>query len=180
MPEQSKSKDKTDSEAEPSQPNGASDIVRRKPDSENAYFALTVAADLLGSAQSKMGLKDYAGSLVDSKNCIRMSASALLYKDGYVAGTFESTLFYLEKNYAGMFPLEDWKIIENMTPEEKGGLFEAISKALGIKKKQGANFGTEKENAETAARVAEKFVLTVRYIFEAHIEEEMAEEGKPE
>ncbi|MFH1394460.1 MAG: hypothetical protein ABII71_03685 [Candidatus Micrarchaeota archaeon] len=165
---------------EPTEPMGEMDIARTTPDDENALFALAIAADLYESAKSRLESGDSRGSLSDSKNCIRMAASALLYKDGYMAASLETTIYYLEKNYSGMFPVQDWKIIEELQPDDVGGIYSFLVRRLGLKKKKETPFGDETEVAGTALGIAEKFVLAVRYIFEAHIENALESQGMDE
>lgn len=151
------------------------DLSRIEPSRENALFALTVAADLLISAREKLKSLDFYGAINDANGCMRMAASALLYNDGYVAGSLESTIYYIHKNYEGMFPIEDWKIAEKIGEGPRGGLVDALIKKIKKEKSSGETFGDYESNAKTAVLTADKFVSTVRYIFEAEIETEMEE-----
>lgn len=153
------------------------DLVHTEPSRENALFALAVAADFLASAREKFEARNHEGALSDCKSCMRMAASALLYEDGYIAGSLETTIYYLEKRYAGMFPLEDWRIVERINPDRRGGLTEMLAKGLGLKKGVGETFGTPEDNAKVALGVSEKFFMSVRFIFEALLEKEAGGEG---
>ncbi len=155
--------------------NDVMDLVRFEPSKENSLFALAMAADLLVSAKERFEDQDFNGTLSDSKNSIRLAVSAVLYNDGYMAGSLETSIYYIEKNYAGMFPTSDWKVIEKISAEEKGGLFEAFSKALGIGKEKGSAYGSLEVNAKRSLEVAENFILAVRHLFESQMEGEMGE-----
>lgn len=153
------------------------DLIQIEPNRENALFALTMSADLLISAKQKFENKEYLNTIDDAKNCIRVAVSALLYNDGYVAASIDSSVYYLEKNYSGLFPLNDWKIIEAIKPDEIGGLFEILIKKLGREKEDKAKtFGDDQSNAKVAISSAEKFVTSVRYLLEAEIEREIERE----
>ncbi len=151
----------------------SSELINIEPNDESALLALSVSADLLSTARTKFGSEDYIGAMDDAKNSIRMAVSSLLYQDGFVSSTMEGMLYYLQKNYSGMFPLEDWRILEKMRPAKGGTLTHALKEFLKIKKNYAETFGDEKLNSETAVKTAEKFVYAVKYLFEARMEEEM-------
>jgi uncharacterized protein (UPF0332 family) len=158
----------------------SSDLTRIEPSEENALIALSVSADLLNSASTRLGSGDYEGAMEDSRNSVRMAISSLLYKDGFVAATMEGMIYYLQKNYSGIFPLEDWQVMEKIAHSSEGSLTQKLKELLKIKKKYSETFGSKKLNSETAVKTAEKFVYAVKYIFEASAEAEMESANEPE
>jgi len=117
-------------------------------DLANAVLALDLASSLLDVARERFLQGDYHGSLEQSRDAIRVASSAILFKDGYVSASFESTLNYFLKNYPGAFPLDEWRELETAYTEY--GLFSMIMKALKKEKKA----GEDEANAAIAAASA--------------------------
>jgi hypothetical protein len=77
-----------------------------------AMLAMQTASDLLSSASQRLAAGDCAGAFTEARDAMRMVSSALLLRDGYMAGTLEASLSYLESRYSGLLPLEAWREAE--------------------------------------------------------------------
>ena len=75
------------------------EIVQKQPDLDSALCAIDTASEMLNAAAEKLSQKDYATAFNDSRDSMRVAISALLFKDGVIASTFEATADYLEKHY---------------------------------------------------------------------------------
>ncbi len=135
------------------------DLLKIDPEPSKAIYAVGVAEELIGSAREKADSGKYEDAMEDIKNAIRVASSALLYNDGYVANTLDTTCYYLQNHYPKKFPVKEWKIIEIGT---KTGvkLVDTILEKLGFGKKQEAR----KREAERALAIAEVFVQSVKTI----------------
>jgi len=122
------------------------------PNRIGAAGALRLASEMLSAARERLGARDYAGSIEESRNAIRMASSALLMQEGLVMGTLEATAAYISHHYPGAFPLQEWVALENMASETAPGLYSMILEAMGKVKK------TDEQDAREAIRVAESFV----------------------
>lgn len=131
-------------------------IIRAEPDRASAAFALAAASELLTLARVRLGRKDFSGSFEESRNAIRMASSAILFRDGYVADSFDSTLLYLLKHYPGMLPLDDWQRLEQIPAYDTPGLYNMLLSAMGKLKKTG------EQEAKQAVVVAEAFIASAR------------------
>jgi uncharacterized protein (UPF0332 family) len=123
----------------------------RGPDLVSAIHALRAASELLNSATSKFNERDYHAAFLDSRDAMRTAASALLLKDGYIAGTFEVACLHLSKRYN--LHIDDWHAIENTITGDGPGLFNMIMKQFTKKK-------TKKE-AKKAMDAATRFLVSV-------------------
>lgn len=107
------------------------DVLRKTPDMISALSAVEVASEMLLLASDMLKGGDYSGSLEQSRGALRVGASALLYKDGIIAQTFEATAEHIEKSYPKMFPLKDWQKIEKTVTGEGPGLLNLLIRASG-------------------------------------------------
>lgn len=107
------------------------DIFRKTPDMISAIQAVEAASDMLLSAKELFDGGDYCGSLEQSRGALRVAASALLYKDGVIAQTFEATAEHIEKRYPETFPLRDWARIERAVTGDGPGLLNMLIRASG-------------------------------------------------
>ena len=123
-------------------------------DLASAVLALDLASSLLDIARERFLRGDYHGSLEQSRDAIRVASSAMLFKDGYISASFESTLNYFLKNYPGAFPLDEWRGLE--TAYTQYGLFSMIMKALRKEKKAG------EDEASAAIAAASAFINSAR------------------
>jgi hypothetical protein len=131
-------------------------IVRAEPDRASAAFALATASELLVLANERLGRGDFRGSFEESRNAIRMASSAILFRDGYIADSLDSTLIYLLKHYPGILPLDDWQRLEQMPAYDSPGLYNMLLAAMGKLKKTG------EQEAKEAVMVAGAFIESAR------------------
>jgi hypothetical protein len=132
-----------------------SSLVPKKPDYASALIALNAASDLLESARERMGHEDPQGALENSRDAIRLASSAILFRDGYVAGSLEDTANYISKRYPGVFPLSDWDVIE-VAASGHVSLYKLLLLAMGKIKKN------DKDDASKAITTAEAFIASAR------------------
>lgn len=128
-----------------------SSIVKKTPDRLSAIYALSTASMLIEDAKDKYDRGNFVGTITSSRDAMRMASSALLFNDGYIAPTFEATVFYLSKKYPKRFPLEEWKAAES--PSISGRLSSLLGSALSMQ-----------EEASKALNSAEKFVAEARQL----------------
>lgn len=107
------------------------DVFRKTPDMISAIQAVEAASQMLFAAKELMEGGDYCGSLEQSRAALRVAASALLYKDGVIAQTFEATTEHIEKQYPDTFPLSDWEKIERTVTGDGPGLLNMLIRASG-------------------------------------------------
>ena len=125
-------------------------FVRIDPNMMRAISAINTAFSVLDNAVYKLKQRDFGGSVEESKIAMRFAASAILFHDGYIASTFESTKDYIEKTYPGRFPLDDWHEAEITITGEGPGLLNMIYRLSGEL--------AEKKKAEKFITSAEKFI----------------------
>ncbi len=107
------------------------DVLRKTPDMISALQAVEAASQMLLRASDMLKGGDYSGSLEQSRGALRVAASALLYKDGIIAQTFEATTEHIEKSYPKTFPLKDWHKIEKTVTGDGPGLLNLLIRASG-------------------------------------------------
>jgi len=129
------------------------EIVQQQPDIDSALYALDAASELLNAAAEKLSQKDYTTAFSTSRDCMRIAISALLFRDGVIAPTFEATEEYLERHYPDKLPLKDWHSIENTCTGEGSGLFNMIIRAT--------RKPTDKNEAKHAVGIAKEFVKNI-------------------
>ena len=137
------------------------DLVVMQPDPLGAIAVLGTASDLLESARGGFARGDYEAAFTDARDSMRISSSAILIRDGYVATTLDATVSYLEERYAGTLPLDSWEQMETAFPAETMGVMGRLIGSLGKNKKP------DKENTEHALAVAGAFLSSARAIVEA-------------
>ena len=133
------------------------ELVYKAPDYSSAVNAINMASEILNLASEKMTRKDYIGSFNESKNAIRIAASAPLFKDGCIAQTFEATVSYLNERYPNRFPLKEWESVENKVTGEGSGLLNILIRSLG----KHAGEKEAKHALDTAREFLEKAKLLV-------------------
>jgi uncharacterized protein (UPF0332 family) len=135
------------------------DLVKINPDPSRAISAVMVAEELLESAKEKFRERKRDEALEDVKNAIRMASSAMLYYDGYVARTLDTTCYYLQNHYPEKFPTNEWRIIEVGT---KTGvrIIDTVLDKLGLKKKEESRV----DEVGRAIAIATVFVQSVKLI----------------
>ncbi len=109
----------------------SADMFMRTPDMISAIQAVDAASQMLLFAKELLERGDYCGSLEQSRGSLRVAASALLYKDGVIAQTFEATAKHIEKQYPDQFPLEDWEKIERTVTGDGPGILNMLIRASG-------------------------------------------------
>jgi uncharacterized protein (UPF0332 family) len=102
-------------------------LQRVEADAERAVYALSVAMELIRSAEDEASRSQYRDSVDSARNSMRMAASALLFRDGYVATDLETSCSYLRRHYADIVPVDDWVAVEAMAHpkpfEQLGAIF---------------------------------------------------------
>lgn len=126
------------------------------PDFASAVLALDLASSMLDEAKERFARGDFAGSMEESRNAVRVATSAILYKDGFVSDSFESTLNHLLKNYPGAFPLDEWRRMESNAPDRGYGLYHMMLQALKMAKK------ADEDAASKAIATADMFINSAR------------------
>jgi len=134
------------------------EIVKADPDPARAFFAVSLAADTLQSARTRLLRNDYVGALDEAKNSMRLTSSALLFRDGYVATTFDSAASYLLSHYPGAVPVEEWRYFETAFPGPSVGLMSQLIRVLGKEKK------LDETEAGKAISTAEAFLRSAKSI----------------
>lgn len=109
----------------------SADVLRKTPDMISALAAVEAASEMLLLASDMLERGDYAGSLEQSRGALRVAASALLFRDGIIAQTFEATAEHIERAYPKTFPLRDWQRIEKTVTGEGPGLLNLLIRASG-------------------------------------------------
>ena len=134
------------------------DLLRINPEPSKAIYAVEMAEEFLKTAKMKIGEGKKDAALDDVKNAIRMASSALLYYDGYVANSLDTTCYYLQNHYPKKFPTEEWRVIEVGT---KTGvrIVDAIFEKFGLKKEE-----PKVDEVGRAIAIATVFVQSVRSI----------------
>jgi uncharacterized protein (UPF0332 family) len=133
-----------------------SDIVSIRPDLAGAVFAISIASEMLNNARERFARSDYTGALEESRNSMRMASSALLLKNGHMAGSFEATAAYLSRCYPGRFPLRTWYRAETTVIHKQGGLYGMLAGAIGKATKN------LQQDANDAINAADGFLDAVR------------------
>jgi len=141
------------------EPPEAADFSRRNPDLASAYVAMDVATEMLNSAIDKYHHKTYGEAFIESRNSVRIAASALLLKDGFIASTFDATIRYLEPRYSNVLPLDSWSEIESIKAEGEGIIY-LFLKLIGKIKKP------NRQQAKKAIITAEQFLNSLRMMVE--------------
>ncbi len=134
------------------------DLLKINPEPSKALYAVEMAEEFLKNAKTKIGEGKKDEALDDVKNAIRMASSALLYYDGYVANSLDTTCYYLQNHYPKRFPTDEWRVIEVGT---KTGVrvFDSILEKLGLKKKE-----PKIDEVGRAVAIATVFVQSVKSI----------------
>jgi hypothetical protein len=107
------------------------DVLRKTPDMISALAAVDAASQMLLLASQMLEVGNCPESLEQSRRALRVAASALLFKDGVIAQTFEATAEHIEKSYPKMFPLKDWQEIEKKVTGDGPGLLNLLVRASG-------------------------------------------------
>jgi uncharacterized protein (UPF0332 family) len=132
------------------------DILRRTPDMISALQAIEAANEMLHAASDMMDSGDYCGSFEQSRAVLRTAASALLFKDGVIAPSFDATTKHIEKRYPETFPLKDWDHIERTVTGDGPGLLNMMIRMSG---KQ-----TGLSEAQHALKIATEFLNNVKQL----------------
>ncbi|MFH1785233.1 MAG: hypothetical protein ABH842_02290 [Candidatus Micrarchaeota archaeon] len=101
-----------------------------KPDISKAALAIEVAMDMLDVANEKFDNCDYVLAFNEARNSMRMSASAILFSDGFIYSDFSTVLSYLHGSYPHLFPLNEWKKIESIDFTQKQGILLNIAQRI--------------------------------------------------
>lgn len=125
-----------------------------EPDFDSALYAVNAASEMLNEAADKLSQKDYASAFSASRDCMRIAASALLFRDGVIASTLEATTEYIQKIYPDKLPLKEWGNIEKVQTGEGPGIFNLIVKTV--------NKPLGESEAERALDIAARFIDTVK------------------
>lgn len=137
---------------------GNSEFVSVLPDLAGAILATHIASEMLASAKEKYESMTYSDSFSDSRNAMRIAASAVLLRDGYVASTFEASYEYLSYHYKDRLSLASWYSMERTLWADGQGLICRLLQAVGLIKKM------DKKQAKEAITTADKFLHSVSKI----------------
>jgi hypothetical protein len=107
------------------------DVLRKTPDMISALQAVDAASQMLLQASEMLESGNYPESVEQSRRALRVAASALLFRDGVIAQTFEATAEHIEKAYPKTFPLRDWQEIEKKVTGDGPGLLNLLIRASG-------------------------------------------------
>lgn len=129
-----------------------SETVRIPLNLAGALIALESASGQLALAKEKLAHRDYNGAIMESRDAMRLSSSALLYSEGIVSGSLDETLSYLSGRHPGALPFDGWQRAEWIADAVSPGLYNALLSAMGRLKKTG------RQQAEEAVNCAEAFV----------------------
>ncbi len=132
------------------------DIVRIEPDLAGAVLAVHLASQMLDKARENLSRKDYLGALEESRNAMRIASSALMLRDGNMAGSLEATMAYLSSSYPGRFPLRSWYVAETAMVSKGGGLYGTFLGVIGRAAK------SLEQEANDAINAADLFLDSVR------------------
>ncbi|MFH0884378.1 MAG: hypothetical protein V1861_01570 [Candidatus Micrarchaeota archaeon] len=131
-----------------------SEIARGSPDRASALVALHTASDLLLLAREHYSHGNFREAAIESRNAIRLASSALLFSDGVVSASLDSTLTYLFERHPGALPLDDWQRLEETPDADSPGLYILLLAAMGKLKRTG------EQDAKEAIIVAEAFIAS--------------------
>lgn len=124
-----------------------------KPDLPKAALAIEVALDMLDVAKEKFDRSDYLSAFNEARNSIRVSSSAILFRDGCFHSDFSKTFGYLTANYPGNLPLNEWMRLESIDFTAKQGILLTIARKV---------LNIEKHQSKQAILVAWSFLDSVR------------------
>ena len=82
---------------------------------ERAAYAFEAATAMLASAMELAEQCSFDEAILSARDSMRMASSALLFKDGLVAGDLESICAYLKKKYGDELPVEEWRDVERLS-----------------------------------------------------------------
>lgn len=106
-------------------------LVRRTPDMQTALQAIQAASDLIDTASVSLEQGDHLAAFNSSRDAMRIAASALLFKDGYVVESLDATTEYLRKRYPDSFRFREWHWVETTVTGHGPGLLNMLIKATG-------------------------------------------------
>lgn len=147
-------------------------LVKQVPDAFVGTYTLTLAENILYEAKQSFDDKTYDEALIKARNCIRITASAVLFKDGYVAQTLDASCSYLEKTYPGRFPVTDWKDMEDLPLSQENRIVDGFLKVIGALKDKEAK---DKEKVNMALNLATDFVERAKNLFMDSEQDEIGE-----
>lgn len=116
---------------------------------ERAIYAISIAHDLLLSAQENASKSSFEEAIIESRDSMRIASSAILFRDGYIANDLESSCAYLKKKYGEVMPVDEWRLVEGMV--RSGPIDQLVSK-LGFGKTN------REDQAKKAINAADRFV----------------------
>lgn len=122
---------------------------------DRAIYALSIAAELLQSAQDNASDSSFEEAIIQSRDSIRMASSAILFKDGFVATDLESSCTYLKKKYSKAIPVDEWRHVETLA---NSGPFDRLVGLFGIGK------GRLEKNAKEALEAANRFLSASTFL----------------
>ncbi len=139
-------------------------------DTERAVQALSLAGEMLHSAELKNSESSYEEAIAFARDSMRLASSAVLFLDGKVAPDFDTSCRYLREKYGDMLHVDEWQEVEQLS---KMGLAERIWGIFSAGKRL-------QKDAEKALESAARFLGTVTAIVDGSAQEgEAAEEEKP-
>lgn len=146
-------------------------LVKTQPDPYKAIYAIQTAAEMLKNADDAAAGNDLDSAYEYALNAMRLSSSALLFLDGYVAQTLGAATRYMRERYKQV-PTDEWRIAEERDPRRRGVL-EGLLEAVGMRKRD------DKIDTMKTIAVAKVFVASALALIEtdSNIEPFETEEG---
>jgi|GEM_PF-2893068 len=141
-------------------------LQRIEPEAGRAIYALSVAMELLESAQQKAAESGFEDAIILSRDSMRLASSALLFEDGYVATSLDSSCGYLKRRYGDSIPIAEWVAVEGMA---SGRPADSILRIFSRSK------GSAEQDAKKALESAGKFIGAASAIIRP-IAQELAKE----
>jgi hypothetical protein len=116
---------------------------------ERAVYAISVANELLLSAQKKASKSSFEEAIIESRDSMRIASSAILFRDGYIANDLESSCIYLKKKYGDVVPVDEWRFVESMVQSSP---IDSLVSKLGFGKTN------REDQAKKAINAADRFI----------------------
>lgn len=133
-----------------------SDVISIEPDLAGAVLAVGMASEMLNRARECFANKDYSAALGEARDSMRLASSALMLRNGHMAGSLDATLDYLSHYYPGKLPLMSWYKAETAVVAKSGGLYNIMAVMLGKAVRD------PEQEASNAMNAASTFLEAVR------------------
>ncbi|MFH1521290.1 MAG: hypothetical protein ABID61_06610 [Candidatus Micrarchaeota archaeon] len=105
-------------------------MEKLNPDIVKAAFALELALNMLDLAKEKLDSGNHVAAFEEARNSIRVTSSAILFKDGCVFCDFDGTSSYLCHTYPHIFNIRQWKRLESIDLASGPGFYNVLLKLV--------------------------------------------------